>query len=118
MARPIRRCRRHRRVPAGPEVGGSTLVEDCFRGLLWTVAHTDVLGIDPARVIVAGASAGGGLAAGVTLLARDRATANIAAQILICPMLDRRNSTVSSRQFTGEPGVWTDERVRLALSPW
>lgn len=92
-----------------PEANGSTLVEDCYRGLLWTAEHADALGIDPTRIIVAGASAGGGLAAGVTLLARDRATVPVAAQILICPMLDHRNSTASSRQFTGVPGVWTGQ---------
>jgi acetyl esterase/lipase len=92
-----------------PESSGTTPVEDCYRGLLWTVEHADELGIDPARVIVAGTSAGGGLAAGVTLLARDRGTPAIAAQVLVCPMLDHRNDTTSSRQYSGDPGVWTRE---------
>ncbi|MGW3897652.1 alpha/beta hydrolase [Micromonospora profundi] len=97
-----------------PEAHGPTLVEDCYRGLLWTAEHADALGIDPSRIIVAGASAGGGLAAGVTLLARDRGTVPIAAQVLICPMLDHRNSTTSSRQFTGVPAVWTGETNEFA----
>ncbi|MEU8184777.1 alpha/beta hydrolase fold domain-containing protein [Micromonospora sp. NPDC049047] len=67
------------------------------------------LGIDPARIVVAGASAGGGLAAGVTLMARDRNTPAIAAQLLSCPMLDHRNDTASSRQYSGLDGVWTRE---------
>jgi acetyl esterase/lipase len=92
-----------------PEVTGTTLVEDCYHGLLWVAEHADELGIDPARIIVAGASAGGGLAAGVTLMARDRGTPAIAAQVLICPMLDHRNITTSSRQYSGDPGVWTRE---------
>ncbi|WFE26783.1 alpha/beta hydrolase [Solwaraspora sp. WMMD791] len=92
-----------------PEAAGTTLVEDCYQGLLWTVAHADELGIDPARIVVAGASAGGGLAAGVTLLARDRGTPPIAAQVLICPMLDHRGVTTSSRQYAGGAGVWTRE---------
>ncbi|MFC6084139.1 alpha/beta hydrolase [Sphaerisporangium aureirubrum] len=92
-----------------PEVTGTTLAEDCYQGLLWTVEHAAELGIDPARVVVAGASAGGGLAAGVTLMARDRGTPAIAAQVLICPMLDHRNVTTSSRQYSGGPGVWTRE---------
>ncbi|WP_371786089.1 alpha/beta hydrolase [Streptosporangium subroseum] len=92
-----------------PEVTGTTLVEDCYHGLLWVAEHADELGIDPARIIVAGASAGGGLAAGVTLMARDRGTPAIAAQVLICPMLDHRNVTTSSRQYSGDPGVWTRE---------
>ncbi|MGN9911255.1 alpha/beta hydrolase [Phytohabitans sp. LJ34] len=92
-----------------PEVGGTTLVDDCYAGLLWVAEHAAELGIDPARVVVAGASAGGGLAAGVTLMARDRGTPPIAAQVLIGPMLDHRNVTTSSRQYSGEPGVWTRE---------
>ena len=92
-----------------PEHTGTTLVDDCYQGLLWIAAHADDLGIDPARIVVAGASAGGGLTAGVTLMARDRGTPAIAAQMLIYPMLDHRNTTTSSRQYSGEPGVWTRE---------
>ncbi|GII94304.1 alpha/beta hydrolase [Sinosporangium siamense] len=92
-----------------PEAGGTTLVEDCYWGLLWVADHADELGIDPARIVVAGTSAGGGLTAGVALLARDRGAPAIAAQILICPMLDHRNVTVSSRQYSGDPNVWTRE---------
>ncbi|TMR10631.1 alpha/beta hydrolase [Nonomuraea turkmeniaca] len=97
-----------------PEAGGATPVEDCYRGLLWIAEHAGDLGIDPSRVVVAGASAGGGLAAGVTLMARDRGTPPIAAQVLICPMLDHRNTTTSSRQYAGEPGVWTRESNEFA----
>ncbi|MFE2881869.1 alpha/beta hydrolase [Streptomyces sp. NPDC059272] len=92
-----------------PEVTGTTLVDDCYQGLLWTAEHSEELGIDPARIIVAGASAGGGLAAGLTLLASDLGAPAIAAQVLICPMLDHRNTTTSSRQYSGVPGVWTAE---------
>ncbi|WP_182908275.1 alpha/beta hydrolase [Microbispora sp. H13382] len=92
-----------------PEATGTALVDDCYQGLLWIAEHCAELGIDPARIVVAGASAGGGLAAGVTLLARDRGAPPIAAQMLICPMLDHRNTSTSSRQFSGGPGVWTRE---------
>ncbi|MER6824406.1 alpha/beta hydrolase [Streptosporangium sp. NPDC000563] len=92
-----------------PEATGTTLVEDCYQGLLWIAENAEDLGIDPARVVVAGASAGGGLAAGVTLMARDRGAPAIAAQVLICPMLDHRNVTTSSRQYSGGHGVWTRE---------
>ncbi|MFD9003066.1 alpha/beta hydrolase [Streptomyces sp. NPDC059582] len=92
-----------------PEATGTALVDDCYRGLLWIVEHAEELGVDPARIVVAGASAGGGLAAGVTLLARDLNTPVIAAQMLICPMLDHRNTSTSSRQYSGGPGVWTRE---------
>lgn len=92
-----------------PEATGTTLVDDCYQGLLWTFEHAAELGIDPAGIVVAGTSAGGGLAAGVALLARDLGTPVIAAQMLICPMLDHRNITVSSRQYSGDPAVWTRE---------
>lgn len=42
-------------------------------------------------------------------MARDAGTLPIAAQVLICPMLDHRNVTTSSRQYSGDPGVWTRE---------
>ncbi|WP_405547231.1 alpha/beta hydrolase [Streptomyces phaeochromogenes] len=92
-----------------PEATGTALVDDCYQGLLWVAEHAAELGIDPARIVVAGASAGGGLAAGVTLLARDLGAPPIAAQMLICPMLDHRNASTSSRQYAGGPGVWTRE---------
>ncbi|HEX8865079.1 MAG TPA: alpha/beta hydrolase fold domain-containing protein [Lentzea sp.] len=92
-----------------PEATGTTLVDDCYTGLLWTVENAEALGVDARRLVVAGISAGGGLAAGVALMARDLGGPDIAAQILICPMLDHRNATTSSRQYEGEPGVWTRE---------
>ncbi|RVW09098.1 alpha/beta hydrolase [Prescottella agglutinans] len=92
-----------------PEATGSTLVDDCYQGLRWISEHSAELGIDPARIVVAGVSAGGGLAAGVTLLARDLGCPAIAAQILVCPMLDHRNTSTSSHQYSGVPGVWTRE---------
>lgn len=92
-----------------PEATGTVPVDDCYRGLLWIAAHAAELGIDPDRIIVAGASAGGGLAAGVTLLARDLGTPAIAAQVLIGPMLDHRDTTTSSHQYSKTPGVWTRE---------
>jgi acetyl esterase/lipase len=93
-----------------PEAAGTTLVDDCYQGLLWIAAHAADLGIDPARIVVAGASAGGGLAAATVLMARDLNGPRIAAQVLVCPMLDHRNDTVSSRQYSGDPGVWTREK--------
>jgi acetyl esterase/lipase len=68
-------------------------VEDCYAGLRWLADHAGELGVDPARIAVKGDSAGGGLAAAVALLARDRGGPDLAAQILIYPMLDDRNTT-------------------------
>ena len=88
-----------------PEHPDPAPVEDCYAGLVWTADHAEELGFEAHRLMVAGVSAGGGLSAGVTLLARDRGAPALAAQMLICPMIDDRNDTVSSRQFAGI-GVW------------
>jgi acetyl esterase/lipase len=97
-----------------PEVTGTTPVDDAYQGLLWVAEHAAELGIDPNRIVVAGISAGGGLAAGVTLMARDLSGPSIAAQLLVCPMLDHRNNTASSLQYAGRPGIWTYETNRFA----
>ena len=88
-----------------PEFPDPYPVEDCYAGLLWTVDQADELGIDRSRLMIAGASAGGGLAAGVALLARDRGGPALAGQMLICPMIDDRDATASTRQIDGV-GVW------------
>ncbi|KRE25840.1 alpha/beta hydrolase [Agromyces sp. Soil535] len=88
-----------------PEFPDPFPVEDCYAGLVWTAEHAEELGIDPARLIIAGGSAGGGLAAGVSLMARDRGGPALAGQVLICPMLDDRDASVSTRQIDGV-GVW------------
>lgn len=64
--------------------------EDCYAALLWLVAQADALGVDPTRIIVAGESAGGGLAAAVALMTRDRCGPNLAGQLLTYPMIDHR----------------------------
>ena len=92
----------YRLAPETPHPGP---VDDCYSGLIWTVKHADELGIDPERLIVGGASAGGGLAAAVALLARDRGGPAMRGQLLLCPMLDDRNDTPSSYQMTGL-GIW------------
>lgn len=73
-----------------PEHPDPTPVSDCYAALNWLVDHAGELGVDPARIGVAGDSAGGGLAAGVALLARDRGGPAIALQLLVYPMLDDR----------------------------
>jgi triacylglycerol lipase len=71
-------------------------MDDCYAGLRWVHAHADELGVDPARIGIGGASAGGGLAAGLALLARDRGEVPLAFQLLIYPMIDDRRVTPSS----------------------
>lgn len=90
----------YRLAPETPYPGP---LEDCYAGLRWVHEHAAELGVDPARTGISGASAGGGLAAGLALLARDRGELPIAFQVLIYPMLDDRQVTVSSR---AEVPVW------------
>ncbi|MGY1636614.1 alpha/beta hydrolase [Geodermatophilus sp. SYSU D00742] len=92
----------YRLAPETPHPGP---VEDCYAGLVWTAEHAGELGIDPARIVVGGVSAGGGLAAALALMARDRGGPALAGQLLVCPMLDDRNDTVSAHQMAGL-GVW------------
>ena len=76
-----------------PEHPHPTPVEDCYAALRWLADNSSSLGVDPARIALMGDSAGGGLAAGVALLARDRGGPVVAAQLLIYPMLDDRAQT-------------------------
>ncbi len=87
-------------------------VEDCYAGLRWLFAHAGNLGVDPSRIAIGGASAGGGLAAGLALLARDRKEVPVAFQLLIYPMIDDRNVTPASYAIT-DPRVWHRESNRL-----
>lgn len=88
-----------------PEHPDPTPIEDCYAGLAWTARNANDLGIDADHLIVAGVSAGGGLAAGVALMARDKGFPRIRNQVLICPMLDDRFQTPSSCMLDGE-GSW------------
>jgi acetyl esterase/lipase len=88
-----------------PEHPHPALSEDCYAGLLWTVAHAEELGIDLSQVSVAGASAGGGLAAAMALMARDRGGPKLQGQLLFCPMLDDRDQTFSTFQYE-KMGRW------------
>ena len=76
-----------------PEHPDPTPVTDCYAALRWLADNAATLDISPDRITVMGDSAGGGLAAGVTLMARDRGGPAIAQQILIYPMLDDRTTT-------------------------
>ncbi len=78
----------YRRAPEYPD---PTPVEDSFAGLKWLVDSAPSFGVDPGRIAVMGDSAGGGLAAGTALLARERSVP-LAKQILIYPMLDDRTT--------------------------
>ncbi|MEU6372520.1 alpha/beta hydrolase [Streptomyces sp. NPDC046909] len=88
-----------------PEDPYPAQIEDVYAGLVWTAEHAEELGADPERIVLAGASAGGGLCAALALLTRDRGGPRPLGQVLMCPMLDDRNDTPSSHQMAGL-GVW------------
>lgn len=73
-----------------PEHPHPTPVEDCYAALCWLAANAAELGVDPKRIAVMGESAGGGLAAAVSLMARDRCGPEPAQQLLLYAMLDDR----------------------------
>lgn len=75
-----------------PEHPYPTPLEDCYAGLRWLAERACGFGVDPTRVAIMGDSAGGGLAAAIALLARDRGGPTLARQILVYPMLDDRNT--------------------------
>ncbi|MEJ3746447.1 alpha/beta hydrolase [Actinomycetes bacterium KLBMP 9797] len=95
-----------------PEHPDPAPIEDCYAGLVWLAAHAAELDIDPGRLVVSGNSAGGGLAAGLALLARDRGGPALIGQMLQCPMLDDRCRTPSMAQLA-DIGLW-DGRSNLA----
>lgn len=78
----------YRVAPENPAPG---LVEDCYAALQWLSTHAAEFGVDPARIVVVGESAGGGVAAGLALVARDRGLSPpLAKVVLVYPMLDDR----------------------------
>jgi acetyl esterase/lipase len=97
----------YRLAPETPHPGP---VEDCYGALAWVFARAAELKIDPARIGVMGESAGGGLAAGLALLARDRGEYALVFQHLIYPMIDDRTVThADPHPHVGE-FVWTPQR--------
>jgi len=87
-------------------------VEDCYAGLKWLFGHADELGVERSRIAIGGASGGGGLAAGLALMVRDRGEVPVAFQLLIYPMIDDRNVTPASYAIT-DPRMWHRESNRL-----
>jgi acetyl esterase/lipase len=94
-----------------PEHPDPAPIEDCYAGLVWLAENAAGLGLDPTRIVVSGNSAGGGLAAGLALLARDRGGPAVFGQMLQCPMLDDRCDTPSSAQLA-RAGLWDGESNR------
>lgn len=92
----------YRLAPENPFPAG---LDDCYAALMWTAKSATELGIDLERLAVCGYSAGGGLAAALALLARDRGGPAICFQYLGAPELDDRLDTPSMRAYVDTP-LW------------
>jgi len=82
-----------------PEHKAPAAVLDAFTAYCWVVEHGGKLGIDPARIAVAGDSAGGNLAAVTAILCRDRGVTAPVAQLLLYPAIDPSLDTDSYRRY-------------------
>jgi acetyl esterase len=82
-------------------------LEDCFAGWRWTLDHAEELGVDPTRIGVVGDSAGGNLAAAVSLKARDGGGPQPAVQVLIYPALDWEVDTPGAAENADGYGLTT-----------
>ncbi|MFJ9623287.1 alpha/beta hydrolase [Streptomyces sp. NPDC101181] len=122
-ARSVRLCRETGAVVAAvdyrlaPEHPYPAPAEDCYAGLVWLAAHAGELGLDPGRIAVHGQSAGGGLAAAVALMARDRGGPALCFQYLGTPAVDDRLTTASMRAFTDTP-AWDRPSSLLSWSAY
>ena len=103
----------YRLAPETPHPGP---VEDCYAALKWLHTNASDLGADAGRIAIGGDSAGGGLAAGLALLTRDRGEVPLVLQLLIYPMLDDRTVTAADpHPHTGEY-IWTADANRFGWS--
>ncbi|TGN66842.1 alpha/beta hydrolase [Nocardioides eburneiflavus] len=85
-----------------PENPFPAVLEDCFAALTWVADNAAELGVDPDRIGIGGESAGGGISAGVALLARDRGGPRLCVQFLGISELDDRLATRSMRTLGAE----------------
>ena len=100
----------YRLAPETPYPGP---LEDVYAGLVWTAKNAAELGVDPQRIVIHGVSAGGGLCAGLALLARERGGPDIAFQFLAHPEVDDRLATPSMLTYTDTP-VWNRPNAVLS----
>lgn len=96
-----------------PETSWQGSTEDNYAGLKWLHANAAALGVDAARIAVMGESAGGGHAALLALLARDRGEVPLCFQCLVFPMLDDRTGTRTIPPWPIGELIWTAQGNRF-----
>ena len=96
-----------------PEARWKDSIEDNYAALKWLYSNAEALGVDARRIAVMGDSAGGGHAALLAIMARDRGEVPLVHQCLIYPMLDDRSG--STRQLPYHVGglIWTADNNRF-----
>ena len=99
-----------------PETVFPGAIEDCYAGLRWLFGAAGALEVDEARIGVMGESAGGGLAAALALLVRDRGEFPLAFQHLIYPMLDDRTCVAADPNPHVGEFIWTPANNRFGWS--
>jgi acetyl esterase/lipase len=92
-----------------PENPYPASLDDCYSALSWLAG---LPAVDPTRVAIGGASAGGGLTAALALLARDKGEVDVAAQLLVYPMLDDRSGTTPGLDDPNQR-LWTQSANRF-----
>lgn len=102
----------YRLAPENPYPAG---VEDCYAGLKWVKEHGAELGVDTSRVGIGGPSGGGGLAAALALVVRDRGEFDIDYQLLIYPMIDDTRTSVTANW---DVPVWGPESNEFGWSSY
>lgn len=102
---------KYRLAPENPYPAG---LEDCYTALKWLAA---LPAVDPARIAIGGASAGGGMAAALAQLAHDRGEIDLQAQLLVYPMLDNRSA---DRAGPDDPGqrLWDKRSNRFGWTSY
>lgn len=92
-------------------------LDDAYAALLWTADRARRRGVDPTRIAVGGASAGGGLAAGLVLRAHDAGQVRPVFQLLVYPMLDDRTTTRTDLDTRGLR-LWTPRSNRFGWTAY
>lgn len=100
-----------------PQHPSPAAVEDAYAALSWITGEAAERGVDPDRIAIGGASAGGGVAAGLALMALDRGQIRPAFQLLVYPMLDDR-TVVRTDVDTRNVRVWTPGSNRFGWTAY
>jgi acetyl esterase len=98
----------YRLAPADPFPAAP---DDCYATFQWLLSSIEEYRIDPNRIMIGGASAGGCIAIATALMARDKGDPNLYFQFLIEPVTDNRFSTVSSQSVT-DPEIFNSASLR------